>query len=266
MQEYNDTDIRLHLLSQLIAKAGRTYVPKQADDSHTNLYFDSLGNRLMGRWIDSPKGKVILSLNLETLCFEWLSASMRLISEVETLGATYPEIEKKLAKQPGQLGLPTVGFSKPLHFEITDYPIAHEAVDVLIDDGLAEWKFYRGLANDTCGWLLGHLQQTSEIRIWPHHFDTGIYFEPNERIGIGYGLAMEDPMADSPYLYFTGHALKGKLNYDNLPTLDVGRWELSESWKGAILPLVDLEESEDYSVTDFVESFLRLASEWAMEQ
>jgi hypothetical protein len=269
MQEYNDTDIRLHLLSQLIAKVGHTFVPKKEDESHTNVYFDSLGSRLLGRWIDSPKGKVLVSLNLDTLYFEWLDASMHVLFEAETIGMSYAEIEATLARQIKKLGINAEGFSEKLHFEIPDYPIAHEPVDVLIDDGLAEWKFYRSIANDTCGWLLGHLQQQAEVRIWPHHFDTGIYFIPNDRIGIGYGLAMEDPMAGSPYLYFSGYAQKGTLNYENVPTLDAGRWEVSESWKGAILPLsdlADLDESEDYSVTDMVETFIRSATDWAMDQ
>lgn len=33
---------KIHQLAQIIAKANRTLVPAQADDSHSNLYFDSL--------------------------------------------------------------------------------------------------------------------------------------------------------------------------------------------------------------------------------
>ncbi len=52
MQAYIKTDRQLHWLSQVIAKINRTYVPKKNDDSHTNLYFDNLGKRITGRWID----------------------------------------------------------------------------------------------------------------------------------------------------------------------------------------------------------------------
>lgn len=269
MQEYNDTDIRLHLLSQLIAKVGRTYLPKKEDDSHTNLYFDSLGSRLLGRWITSGNGRVVLSLNLDTLCFEWLDSSLRVLYDAETIGYAYAEIESQLSGHIEKLGLNPAGFSENLHFKIPEYSITQEPVDLLIDDGLAEWKFFRSLANDTCGWLLGYLQQQAEVRIWPHHFDTGIYFTPNDRIGIGYGLAMKDSMVGSPYLYFSGYAQKRTLHYENLPTLDAGRWEVDGPWKGAVLPLAelaDLDESGEYSVTESVENFIRSATDWALNQ
>ncbi|MFT5886141.1 MAG: hypothetical protein ACI9IP_002605 [Arcticibacterium sp.] len=42
MTGYTQTDQQLHWLSQIIAKANRTYVPAEEDDSHTNLYFNAL--------------------------------------------------------------------------------------------------------------------------------------------------------------------------------------------------------------------------------
>ena len=64
MQRYPKVDQQIHLLSQLIAKANRTFVPKSEDDSHTNLFFDPLGNRITGRWVKAGKNKVIFALNL----------------------------------------------------------------------------------------------------------------------------------------------------------------------------------------------------------
>ena len=70
MQAYNDIDQQIHQLSQTIAKFNRTYVPQKADDSHTNLAFDPIALHLAGRWVESSKGKVIMTLNLEAFQFE----------------------------------------------------------------------------------------------------------------------------------------------------------------------------------------------------
>ena len=106
---------------------------------------------------------------------------------------------------------------------------------------MGDWKHYRHLANEACAMVMGHLQAPGEIRIWPHHFDTGIYITPNEKIGIGFGLAMEDPMAGSPYFYVSGYATSGEISYATVNELDIGRWEIDSAWKGAIVPLSDIK-------------------------
>ena len=65
----------------------------------------------------------------------------------------------------------------------------------------------------------------SEVRIWPHHFDTGIYLEVNSKLGIGFGWAMADKMIDQPYFYFTPYGLNGhKLLTENLEDPEHGFW------------------------------------------
>jgi len=77
MEKYNKVDQTIHLLSQIIAKVNRTYIPKKEDDSHTCLYFDAVGNRLLGRWIERSNGTILLSLNFENFNFEWLDDPSR---------------------------------------------------------------------------------------------------------------------------------------------------------------------------------------------
>ena len=48
-----------------------------------------------------------------------------------------------------------------------------------------------GKANRSSNQLLGYAQADSEVRIWPEHFDTGVYFEYNGTIGIGFGLVLQ---------------------------------------------------------------------------
>ncbi|MCK5372368.1 MAG: hypothetical protein KAQ62_27590 [Cyclobacteriaceae bacterium] len=255
MQEYTKTDQQLHWICQIIAKANRTFVQKEEDDSHTNLYFDRIGNKIVGRWIETPHGKLILSLVLSNLHLEWLNESLDTTKSVSSIGRHASEIEQELTEGMQKLGLDPDGFMDKLHFEIPSYTFAHEPIQEIGIAKLNEWKHYRQLANEACVMVMGYLQVFGEIRIWPHHFDTGIYIEPNERIGIGFGLAMEDSMAGSPYFYVSGYPKKGEINYVNLPQLNRGKWEVDGQWKGALLPLSEIKnlsyEEQQKSILEF---------------
>jgi len=125
-----------------------------------------------------------------------------------------------------------------------------------------EWIYYRLLAQESCSNLLNFLQMQAEIRIWPHHFDTGIYVEPTPKIGIGYGLAMKDSMAGDAYFYFSPYGLKeNELNFKNVPKLTVGDWEISENWRGAIIPLNQLQYNEEQNLRQTTKQL----TEWALK-
>jgi len=243
MEEYTNTDQQLHRLSQVIAKANRTFVAIKEDDSHTNLAFDSLGNRIMGHWIDTPNGKIMLTLNLSSQIFEWINQQQDVLGYFDTIGLQIDSIEEKIASSLSSFGLNAKGFTDKLHYEIPEYSFMKDPVPNLSEDDLLEWANYRLLANEACSAVLTTLGVDGEIRIWPHHFDTGIYVSANETMGIGFGLAMEDQMAGAPYLYMSGYPTEGKLDFDAVTALPFGRWEIGEYWNGAILPLNELAET-----------------------
>lgn len=85
MSAYHQIDQQLHLLCQIIAKANRTFVPKKEDDSHTNLYFDHLGQRIFGRWIEGEDRKVIMCLNLDKQTFEWRDDALQLLQDLSLI-------------------------------------------------------------------------------------------------------------------------------------------------------------------------------------
>lgn len=264
MQEYNKTDKQLHWLCQTIAKANRTYVTSKPDDSHTNLYYDDLDNRIVGRWINNGRRHIMLTLNLETLDFEWLNSSKEVVQSYTTIGKVASAIENEI-----QAGLPEIflnpnGYTEKLHFEIPNYSFAGEPISPISEESMHEWKTYRKLANVLCGLVLGYLELEGEIRIWPHHFDTGIYVEVGQRVGIGFGLAMEDNMAGDPYFYLSGYPIHGTLDYIDLPSLENGRWEVGEHWKGAILPLGELTSGIFEENRNVISDYLLKSINWCI--
>ena len=266
MKEYIKTDQYLHWLSQTLAKANRTFVPEIADDSHTNLYFDWLGNRIVGKWIETENGKIMLAINLSNLQFEWLNASYQTIASFETIGKTIQDVERNIEKHLPELGLNPDGFTENLHYEIPDYPFTSEAIQTISKHSMGEWIYYRNLANKVCTVLLGHLQMDGEIRIWPHHFDTGIYVVTNNGMGIGFGLAMSDTMVGGPYFYMSGYSASGSLEYSGLPSFLKGKWEVENGWKGAVLPLSELKQLPSTQYKEVINNYLLNAVNWFIFQ
>ena len=266
MENYTKTDQYLHWLCQTITKANRSFVPAKTDDSHTNLYFDWLGHRIVGKWIETENGKIMLTINMSNLQFEWVNSSYQAIASFETIGKTIQVVEQNIENHLPQLGLNPNGFTDKLHYEIPDYPFTDEAVQTIAAQPIREWIYFRNLANKVCNVLLGYLQIDGEIRIWPHHFDTGMYVVTNNGMGIGFGLAMSDTMVGGPYFYMSGYPSDGSLEYKNLPAFLKGKWINGEHWNGAVLPLSELRDLPKKKYKSIINDYLLKASNWYLSQ
>ena len=263
MQGYNNIDQRIHQLSLVLAKANRTFVPAKPDDSHTNLYFDSVSHRIYGRWISVDSKEIILALNLKSFTYEWVDRSLKSLQSHEIENKTFSEIEESIANGLADLGLDGTGFSAPLHFETPKYSFADSAFEKWDEQSIQNWEFVRELANIASFELLGLLQTPSEIRIWPHHFDTGIYVEQSNSIGLGFGLAMSDSLLNEPYFYLTGYGLNGsRINYYSVNNLTNGKWIITDNFKGAVLPLSELNNEPG----DLINLFVNEAIDWFLSK
>jgi len=265
MQEYAKTDQTLHQLSQVLAKANRTFVPKEEDDSHVNLYYDHLGSRILGRWINTSRGQIMLGLNLSDYVFVWYDSSFKELKKYPISGRTTIEIEVEIEQDLSSLDLKKEGFRNELHFDIGIYPFKDNVFSVVDKSGLKSWMHYRNLANKASLQILGTLQQSSEIRIWPHHFDTGVYALVPDKIGIGFGLAMEDMLAEAPYFYIVGYPNKGVLDYSETTALSLGKWITRESWQGAILPINELDAMSSIEIDNSVDAFITETTCWFLK-
>jgi hypothetical protein len=262
MQEYNITDRQLHWLSQAIAKMNRTFVPVKEDDSHTNLSFDAIGGRIFGRWIDTPKGKIILAFNLDYQHFEWLNQNLHILTKVPVFSTDLEIIEKNISEYLVSIDMDTSDIPKPLHFELPDYKINQISEGELTIQGIKLWKHYRELANNACLSMLSYLQKESEIRIWPHHFDTGIYAQISELLGLGFGLAMEDSLIGEPYFYLAGYYSGSPIKYENLPRLDSGKWVTGEHWNGAVLTFSEINGLSFGNVLSTMKKYIEQTADW----
>jgi len=266
MQSYNTTDKKIHQICQVIAKVNRSLVPKKDDDSHTNLYYESIEKRIYGRWFRQNDNKYILALDLVDFSFLLLADNKEIVKQFQIEGKTISEIEGDIEKSFNALDFPTEGLMKELHFEIPSYDFIDalwEKPDVVALDA---WGAYRTLANEISMLLLGIAQTISEIRIWPHHFDTGIYCKVKSNLGVGFGLAMQDEMANDSYFYMAAYPENFDIQYDNLPKGDNWKWIVNDNWKGAILGLKELDGKTYEERRGMLIDFIKSTYEWIVKR
>ena len=261
MQAYNNIDQRIHQLSQTLAKFGRSFADHKTDDSHTNLYFDLVGKTIWGRWAILNNTAYILGLDLEAQEFKILNKNQESINHFEISGKTQASVEQEIATfLKENLKAEKDDFLKRLHFEIPAYSFLDKTVLPFEEDALSNWIKYRQVANDVCQLITSHLNVETETRIWPHHFDTGVYFETTPKLAIGFGWAMADSMVPDPYFYFSAYGLNGhQVDYKTTTPLTVGKWMITEHWKGGVLPMQEASFEN-------CQTFIKETAAWAVKK
>jgi len=255
---YIQADQQLHRLCQILAKVNRTYVAPIKDDS---IGLDDRKGLLESRWIETESTRIQLVLRLSDVCFVWVDDQGNDLQTVSTAKKHINEIEEQLKKTLEKEHLDTENFQSPLHFNIPDYPFMGQPVALLSRLALNEWIHWRSLANEACSYILRTFQQDEEIRIWPHHFDTGIYMDLNAKLGIGFGLAMKDEMVGAPYFYVTCYPKEGEADYSGINELEHGHW-IVQKWHGAVLSLDDIQFATKKASKNIIQKFIDETLNW----
>ena len=134
--------------------------------------------------------------------FEWLNDQWEVLQSFSIEGKTQDEIELAIQAKLPKLKLDPKNFLAEMHYEIPDYGLGNRMWSAFSMEAKKEWVRWHTIANEANLLVSGTLQTPARIRIWPHHFDTGIYIEPNKTRGIGFGLPMQDSIVGAPYFLF----------------------------------------------------------------
>ncbi|PLX16069.1 MAG: hypothetical protein C0599_15775 [Salinivirgaceae bacterium] len=262
MDTYNNTDQKLHFLSQIIAKINRTFVEPEKDDTHTTLFFDPAGRRIYGRWIDTDDGQMIFAINLVNQSYEWLNCKLSPLASVKFTGKTLNEVEEEVTESLAILGINVEGLNEKMPYEMPDYPFKDDIIEAFSPEALNEWSYIRRQANEAAMMCLGMVQFYTNIRIWPEHFNTAISLKRDKDLEIEFGFAMQNEMVESPYFYISGAEKQNKINYLNLPDIGIASWEVNSNWKGAILPYTEMNKLADKYRKEQVEVFINNTILW----
>lgn len=232
---------QLHIAAQYLAAAGISFLDKKEDDSHTNLGWEPEHLRL----ITHPFGKNNqMALDFQRFSLEWLTDG-KVVASKELQDSVHSENLNWIKDQVSNSKLPSK-YNYSFHYELPyrkitkDYNFPVEGMVQIADIwnrlNIAQKAFENFLSSN-------HL--TSPIRVWPHHFDMGIYtkIDKENNLFLGAGLAFPDSLEEHLYYYASGWKDGSRINPKEFNKLENGVWR-SEGWLGATLPSSEINETE----------------------
>ena len=197
----SEARLQLHQAAQVANAAAISYLEPAADDSHTNFGWSADLRAFVSRRVSLPK----------PLRFAWRPADFALLAlddagTVATLGLAGHTLDQAHRWARGQCeaaGGDGGRYTARKHYEIPAHAVAAGA-NFSADSGatgmLSElWsnasRFLDAFARSTPG--------SSEVRLWPHHFDQGLIVEIDAARSIGCGFTPGDHYYDEPYWYMS---------------------------------------------------------------
>lgn len=245
MSLINKTQNKLHHLSLFLAAFGNSYLPKAEDDSQSNLEWSIKKAAIISREVKGTH----LELSFESLVLRLVSLNG--IEEIDILGLQHHDIDTWLRENLSQTQLEEHSFNYNLGFSLDTDSDTFTDLDKASEESILQLIRHRNLCQQTLELISNNFENTTEIRIWPHHFDTGMLIDLSHQKdmskGLGLGYAIADTVSDVPYFYTYGWG-DNTINYNELSSLKYGSW-LSKEWKGGLLPAnhsVDLKTLEKF--------------------
>lgn len=220
----------IHLASQYLAAAGISFVEKRDDDSHTNLGFSVEDQYLFTRPLIEAGD--FLVLNLTEFALEWIGGSVTSILPLEK--RSHKEVLEWIRLTSLKAGLSQT-YKYNFHYSLP-YDITADYVFNVDPQILALELKLRTQACQVLSEVLNEHSMKSEIRIWPHHFDTGAFglLPGADGLSLGMGLAIPDIVNDGHYFYLSGYRQNKPIDTNPFKALNIGQWSQGD-FKGAIL-------------------------------
>ncbi len=233
---------QVHLAAQYLAAAGINFLDKKADDSHTNVGFN-VEKGYLETWLLNNKGYQ-LAFDYDAFSLRWLTNDAN--EQILSLdGKTHQEIVKWINSVTVVLGK-KAPFRYRFHY---DLPYDKITDDFMFQkpsrEELKSLLALRIIAQNALEHIVKEFQLDTEIRIWPHHFDTGGYavLDATKNLSVGFGMAVPDTLVDDFYLYTSGYNSNGGIATTSFEKLTSGAWK-NEGFKGAVAPMQDMDETK----------------------
>lgn len=249
-----DTLAQVHLASQYLATAGKSFLSPKSDDSHTNVgFFEE--DRTLRTWSLDETG-TYLAFQYDGFSLKWVSKDNN-----DTLGLdgkSHAEVIAWISKMGASSKLNKT-YSYDLHYDLP-YTIDDNFIFTSPNpEELVQLVQLRTLSQNALMSFLQKENLESDIRIWPHHFDTGAFVVLDDGSGksIGMGLAIPDSMIDEHYFYISGYHGHDGIDTSAFENLTQGEWK-NDGFKGGVLRASDI--NENLAAQFFGEAFRAFAS------
>ncbi|KAA1246806.1 hypothetical protein [Aquimarina sp. RZ0] len=241
---------QIHIAAQYLATAGISFLDKKDDDSHTNLGFN-IEKGYIETWPLNDQGDKI-AFDYLNFALHWIANSTIRLS-ISLDGKTHKEIVSWMESLTTALGI-TRPYVYDLHYDlpydkITDAYVFEKPSDNILQKLVQN----RILTQKILVKTIEASSLDSDIRIWPHHFDTGAFskLENKDGVSVGLGMAIPDSMHPDYYFYISGYKGHDSIPTTNFTPLKKGSWS-NEGFKGATLSISGISEEE--GITFFEEA------------
>jgi hypothetical protein len=225
------TDARLqtHHAAQLASAIGISFVPRQSDDSHTNLGWIPQHGALASHAVVAER-PFHLALRVADLTLLLLDDRMEVDGSFSLNGQNITAAAAWIRKMVAARGADPGRFTLDRHFSIPSHAVADGvpfSVDEAAFDQLSRWFASADeILNDV------RQQRGGEaVRCWPHHFDIAtLLAAPGSTIGVG--MEPGDIYYDEPYYYVNKHPQPS--GPPGVMLAAKGHWH-THDWIGAVL-------------------------------
>jgi len=254
-RDLGDVRLQVHHAAQLAAAIGISYLPRHADDSHTNLeWIDSVA-ALASKPAGSPP--IRLAVRPHVLALLVLDAGNAVIATFLLNGRTLEGAVRWVQAQVGQHALDPNRYTLTRHYDIPDHPVAtaapFEATIPSHFEELARWFSNAALALEK---LIEATPHASPVRCWPHHFDIATLIEVAPGKTISVGMEPGDQYSREPYFYASMTPAPDPKRARPALTGE-GTWH-TQDWMGAFLPASRLTTgNQQAQVEEFLGSAVR---------
>ena len=265
-----DARLQLHHAAQLATAIGISYLPKRADDSHTNL-----------EWLPSLRAlasRVVPLSSAFRVAVRPSPFALLLLDERNEAAASFSLHGRTIANAAQWLRdlLPTVGadpaaLTLKRHYTIPSHPVAGGAAfDEISESAFEELARWYGNAALVLTRLASVTPKASEVRCWPHHFDIATLIEVEPARGtesartVGVGLEPGDNYYAEPYVYVNMYPAPPASRATAL-LAGGGCWHTNE-WLGAVLPSSRLRAADQRAqLESFIGSAVAACTELLMD-
>lgn len=264
----NPYTLQLHHAAQLVAMVGHGLLPKEADDSQSNMEWIDRRGALLGN--DIPLARTIrMGLLYHPFELHIFDHNLDSLDNLNLEGRTKQTAINWIKDHITALGGDAAQVKPIEHFDIPHHPLEDGAEFELPNPIYhLEMAKYRSNADLVLKEIQLKFEQASEVRIWPHHFDTGLYiplaFDETGKAthSIGIGLAVANEVVDEYYYYVNHWQQSGQAAPKKLPDLKGGGQWTKKKNKMAVLSasalLTHTEAAEQYHQTlEFLESAIQ---------
>jgi len=250
-----DARLQLHHAAQLATALGISFLPAQADDSHTNLEWidgvDALGSKPTG----SPA--IRLAARPHPFAILVLDAKANALATYLLDGRTIDDAARWIRGQLAEYGLDGSRYTLKRHYEIPSHAVdtgaAFRATSPEPLQQLADW-YANGAA--VLGRLAAATPNASPVRCWPHHFDIATLLTVADGKTMNVGMEPGDAYWPEPYFYASVYPTPSP-DAPRDALAGNGTWN-TRDWIGPVLPASRLATTnQDAQVEDFIRSAVR---------